>query len=57
MEIKDTKVIDYNKNHYAVMANAIIKGKQTMSLQEAKLMGSRKRNRQRIGRKKEQGTN
>lgn len=38
MEIKDTKIIDYNKNHYAVMANAIIKGKQTMSLQEAKLI-------------------
>ena len=36
--MKDTKVIDYNKNHYAVMANAIIKGKQTMSLQEAKLI-------------------
>ena len=38
MKVKDTKVIDYNKNHYAVMANAIIKGKQTMSLQEAKLI-------------------
>lgn len=38
MEVKDTKVIDYNKNHYAVMANNIIKGKQTMSLQEAKLI-------------------
>ena len=36
--MKDTKIIDYNKNHYAVMANAIIKGKQTMSLQEAKLI-------------------
>ncbi len=36
--MKDTKVIDYNKNHYAVMANTIIKGKQTMSLQEARLI-------------------
>ena len=36
--MEDTKVIDYNKNHYAVMANAIIKGKQTMSLQEARLI-------------------
>lgn len=38
MEVKDTETIDYNKNHYAIMANAIIKGKQTMSLQEAKLI-------------------
>jgi len=30
--------ISYNKDYYAVMANAIIKGKQTMSLQEAKLL-------------------
>jgi len=28
----------YNKEHYAVMANQIIKGKQTMSLQEAKIL-------------------
>ena len=38
VNMKDTKVIDYNKNHYAVMANMIIKGKQTMSLQEARLI-------------------
>ena len=38
MKVKDTNVIDYNKNHYTVMANAIIRGKQTMSLQEAKLI-------------------
>ena len=38
MKVKDTNVINYNKNHYAVMANAIIKGKQTMSLQEARLI-------------------
>jgi len=38
VNMKDTKVIDYNKNNYAVMANTIIKGKQTMSLQEARLI-------------------
>ena len=30
--------VDYNKEHYAVMANEIIKGKQAMSLQEARLI-------------------
>lgn len=36
--MKDTKVIDYNKNHYTVMANNIIRGKQSMTLQEARLI-------------------
>lgn len=36
--MKDTNLIEYNKSYYAVMANNIIKGKQTMSLQEAKLI-------------------
>ena len=31
-------IVDYNKNHYAVMANDVIRGKQTMSLQEARLI-------------------
>ena len=38
VNMKDTKVIDYNKNHYTVMANNIIRGKQSMTLQEARLI-------------------
>lgn len=36
--MSEINAVDYNKNHYAVMANEIIKGKQTMSLQEARLI-------------------
>ena len=36
--MKELSVVDYNKDHYAVMANEIIRGKQTMSLQEARLI-------------------
>ena len=36
--MKKTNIVDYNKEHYAVMANEIIKGKQAMSLQEARLL-------------------
>jgi len=34
----ENKTITYNKNHYAVMANTIIKGKQEMTLMEARLI-------------------
>lgn len=36
--IKDTKMISYNKSHYTVMANDIIKGKQDMTLWEARIL-------------------
>lgn len=36
--MKETNIVNYNKEHYAVMANEIIKGKQAMSLQEARLI-------------------
>lgn len=34
----DVKLITYNKNHYTIMANDIIKGKQEMTLMEAKII-------------------
>ena len=34
----EVNTVDYNKNHYTVMANEIIRGRQTMSLQEARLI-------------------
>jgi len=33
-----TKMITYNKEHYTVMANAIVKGKQEMTLSEARII-------------------
>jgi len=36
--MKEINTVNYNKEHYAVMANEIIKGKQAMSLQEARLI-------------------
>lgn len=36
--MEKSSIVDYNKEHYAVMANEIIKGRQTMSLQEARLI-------------------
>lgn len=34
----DNKMIAYNKEHYAVMANSIVKGKQEMTLIEARII-------------------
>lgn len=34
----ESKLISYNKEHYAVMANSIVKGKQEMTLMEARII-------------------
>ena len=34
----ENKLISYNKSHYTVMANAIVKGKQEMTLTEARII-------------------
>lgn len=36
--MNEINTVNYNENHYAVMANDVIRGKQTMSLQEARLI-------------------
>lgn len=36
--INETKAMTYNDKHYAVMANDIVKGKQEMTLWEARII-------------------